>query len=130
MQLRIIDAQHTHSPEGLQLGMQASSDTENSLKNSMSMPAFQSEDAKNSLERLTKPEPASTAGAAVSNNQMMAQREGEEDVTGRKKRRADEIRYNSRQIRSFGKKSDQQDRIPSEDQTSAAVSAGSDALIQ
>ena len=62
----------------LQLGMQASSDTEGNLKNSMPMPSFQSAgDAKNSLERLTQNlNQLQQQTKQMSNSQMMAQREG------------------------------------------------------
>ena len=79
MQLPESSMHNTRTPRReLQLGMQASSDTEGNLKNSMPMPAFQSAgNAKNSLERLTQNlTQLQQQAQQMSNNQMMAQREG------------------------------------------------------
>ena len=79
MQLPESSMLNTRTPRReLQLGMQASSDTEGNLKNSMPMPSFQSAgDAKNSLERLTQNlNQLQQQAQQMSNNQMMAQREG------------------------------------------------------
>ena len=79
MQLPESSMLNTRTPQReLQLGMQASSDTEGNLKNSRPMPAFQSAgDAKNSLERLTQNlNQLQQQAQQMSNNQMMAQREG------------------------------------------------------
>ena len=58
------------------------------------MPSFQSAgDAKNSLERLTQNlNQLQQQAQQMSNNQMMAQREGEKTLLVGKKRQADEIR--------------------------------------
>ena len=79
MQLPESSMLNTRTPRReLQLGMQASSDTEGNLKNSMPMPSFQSAgDAKTSLERLTQNlNQLQQQAQQMSNNQMMAQREG------------------------------------------------------
>ena len=79
MQLPESSMLNTRTPRReLQLGMQASSDTEGNLKNSVPMPSFQSAgDAKNSLERLTQNlNQLQQQAQQMSNNQMMAQREG------------------------------------------------------
>ena len=79
MQLPESSMLNTRTPQReLQLGMQASNDTEGNLKNSRPMPSFQSAgDAKNSLERLTQNlNQLQQQAQQMSNNQMMAQREG------------------------------------------------------